>query len=416
MTVIDTTTTPEPTQERLPRNVRALALVSLLTDISSEMVLTLLPIFLTNVLGVRTNVIGLIEGVAESTSSLLKLVSGRLSDRLGNRKKLTVAGYGLSTLAKPFFLLATSWFGVLVVRFADRVGKGIRSAPRDALIADSVSTEQRGAAFGLHRAADTLGAFIGLGIALFIVLLMGAGSLTLTRYIFQWLVVISTIPAVLAVLVLILGVREAVRTPRPMPTGATVPALRPNRHFALFLGIVALFTLGNSADAFLMLRAQERGLSIPGVLLMLMTFNAVYALVSLPAGRWSDRVGRRQVLQAGWLVYVLLYLGFAFAVEIWQVWALYALYGIYHGIADGAARAFVADLVAPEQRGAAYGAYNMVVGLMALPGNLLTGVLWQGVGEWAGFGASAPFVAGAVLAALALIAFRIWDQKRLEVQ
>jgi MFS family permease len=414
--VIDTTTTPEPTQERLPRNVRALALVSLLTDISSEMVLTLLPLFLTNVLGVRTNVIGLIEGVAESTSSLLKLVSGRLSDRLGNRKKLTVAGYGLSTLAKPFFLLATSWFGVLAVRFADRVGKGIRSAPRDALIADSVSTEQRGTAFGLHRAADTLGAFIGLGIALFIVLLTGAGSLTLTRDIFQWLVVISTIPAVLAVLVLIFGVREAVRTPRPMPAVTIAPALRPNRHFTLFLGIVALFTLGNSADAFLILRAQERGLSIPGVLLMLMTFNAVYALVSLPAGRWSDRVGRRQVLQVGWLVYVLLYLGFAFAVEIWQVWALYALYGIYHGIADGAARAFVADLVAPEQRGAAYGAYNMVVGLVVLPGNLLAGVLWQGVGDWVGFGASAPFVAGALLAALALIAFRIWDRKRLEVQ
>jgi MFS family permease len=414
--VLDTTTTPEPTQERLPRNVRALALVSLLTDISSEMVLTLLPLFLTNVLSVRTNVIGVIEGVAESTSSLLKLVSGRLSDRLGNRKKLTVAGYGLSTLAKPFFLLATSWFGVLAVRFADRVGKGIRSAPRDALIADSVSTEQRGTAFGLHRAADTLGAFIGLGIALFIVLLTGAGSLTLTRDIFQWLVVISTIPAALAVLVLIFGVREAVRTPRPMPAVTTAPALRPNRHFTLFLGIVALFTLGNSADAFLILRAQERGLSIPGVLLMLMTFNAVYALVSLPAGRWSDRVGRRQVLQAGWLVYVLLYLGFAFAVEIWQVWALYALYGIYHGIADGAARAFVADLVAPEQCGAAYGAYNMVVGLVVLPGNLLAGVLWQGVGDWAGFGPSAPFVAGTVLAALALIAFRIWDRKRLEVQ
>lgn len=413
MTVIDTTTTPELTQERLPRNVRALALVSLLTDISSEMVLTLLPIFLANVLGVRTGVIGLIEGVAESTSSLLKLVSGRLSDRLGSRKGLTIVGYGLSTLAKPFFLLATSWFGVLIVRFADRVGKGIRTAPRDALIADSVPPEKRGATFGVHRAADTLGAFLGLGIALAVVLLTGSGSVALTRDTFQWLVVISAIPAVLAVLVLIVGVRETARSPRHAAKDRTyIPKL--GRRFTFFLVIVAVFTLGNSADAFLVLRAQERGLSVPGVLLMLMTFNAVYVLVSIPAGRWSDRVGRRRALQVGWLVYVLIYLGFAFAGEIWQVWGLYALYGIYHGIADGSARAFVADLIPADQRGSAYGAYNMVVGLMVLPGNLLAGVLWQGVGDWDGFGASAPFFAGAMLASAALIGFRVWSQRRME--
>ncbi len=391
----------------LPRNVWVVTATSFLTDISSEMVFNLLPLFLANVLGVKTNVIGLIEGLAETTASLLKVFSGWLSDRLRQRKNLTVLGYGLSTLMKPLLYLVTSWPGVLVVRFADRVGKGIRTAPRDALIADSIEPRHRGLAFGLHRAGDTLGAMVGLIIALLVVLGTQSGAVTLSREVFQTLVLISIIPAGLAVLVLALGARDVpVTTTAARPPELSLRGMPPA--FRRFLLIVALFTLGNSADAFLILRAQERGLSVAGVLGMLVTFNLVYALISGPAGALSDRVGRRRLILIGWTVYGLIYLGFALMTEAWQAWALYALYGLYYGTFEGAAKAYVADLVPAEQRGTAYGVYNAAVGLMALPASVIAGVLWQGVGGWTGFGAGAPFVFGAALAlvALALLAAR----------
>lgn len=391
----------------LPRNVWVVTATSFLTDISSEMVFNLLPLFLANVLGVKTNVIGLIEGLAETTASLLKVFSGWLSDRLRQRKNLTVLGYGLSTLMKPLLYFVTSWPGVLVVRFADRVGKGIRTAPRDALIADSIEPRHRGLAFGLHRAGDTLGAMVGLIIALLVVLGTQSGAVTLSREVFQTIVLISIIPAGLAVLVLALGARDVpVTTTAARPPELSLRGMPPA--FRRFLLIVALFTLGNSADAFLILRAQERGLSVAGVLGMLVTFNLVYALISGPAGALSDRVGRRRLILIGWTAYGLIYLGFALMTEAWQAWALYALYGLYYGTFEGAAKAYVADLVPAEQRGTAYGVYNAAVGLMALPASVIAGVLWQGVGGWTGFGAGAPFVFGAALAlvALALLAAR----------
>ncbi len=391
----------------LPRNVWVVTATSFLTDISSEMVFNLLPLFLANVLGVKTNVIGLIEGVAETTASLLKVFSGWLSDRLRQRKNLTVLGYSLSTLMKPLLYFVTSWPGVLVVRFADRVGKGIRTAPRDALIADSIEPRHRGLAFGLHRAGDTLGAMVGLIIALVVVLGTQSGAVTLSREAFQTIVLISIVPAALAVLVLALGARDVpVTATSARPPELSLRGMPPA--FRRFLLIVTLFTLGNSADAFLILRAQERGLSVAGVLGMLVTFNLVYALISGPAGALSDRVGRRRLILIGWTAYSLIYLGFALMTEAWQAWALYALYGLYYGTFEGAAKAYVADLVPAEQRGTAYGVYNAAVGLMALPASVIAGVLWQGVGGWAGFGAGAPFVFGAVLAlvALALLIFR----------
>ncbi len=384
----------------MPRNVWAATLTSLLTDISSEMIFNLLPLFLANVLGASTALIGLIEGIAETTSSLLKGVSGWLSDRWGTRKWLAVAGYTISATAKPFLYLASSWAGVLVVRFADRIGKGIRNSPRDALIADSVSAEQRGAAFGLHRAGDTAGALIGMVIALGVVLATQSQAVELSRETFQTLILISIIPAVLAVVVLIVGVRE-IRKTRTSGDGVRlgIGALKPD--FRYFLGVVALFTLGNSSDAFLILRAQERGLNVAGVLGMLISFNLIYSVFSAPLGALSDRIGRRRLLIGGWLVYGAIYLGFAAAQTAAHIWIVYALYGLYYAATEGTAKALVADLIPPEQRGTAYGYYNMVVGLMALPASLLAGVLWQGVGSWGGFGASAPFIAGAVLALLA---------------
>lgn len=398
-------------KERLPRNVWIVTLTSFLTDISSEMLLNLLPVFLFSVLGVRTAAIGVIEGAAESSASILKMFSGWFSDRIGARKWLAVLGYGLSTLAKPFLYVATTWGGVLAVRLGDRVGKGVRTAPRDALIADSVDARQCGLAFGLHRAGDTAGAVIGIGIALLVVLAGGRGGVELDRSTFQTIVLLSLIPAGLAVLVLALGARETpVRRDGAEPPRLTLAGL--DRRFRYFLGVIALFTLGNSSDAFLILRARDAGLSVAGVLGMMLTFNLVYAAMSSPMGALSDRFGRRRFLVGGWLLYAAVYLGFSRASSGWQTWALMAIYGVYYGMTHGVAKAYVADLVPPERRGTAYGAYNAVVGVVAFPASLIAGLLWQGVGDWGGFGASAPFLFGAALALVAAALLATSGQRR----
>jgi len=394
---------------RLPRNVWVVTITSFLTDISSEMVLNLVPLFLANVLGTKTAIIGLIEGIAETTASLLKLYSGWLSDKLGKRKWLTVLGYGLSTIAKPFLYIANTWVGVLGVRFADRVGKGIRTAPRDALIAGSIDERQRGLAFGLHRAGDTAGAFVGLLIAAIIIWLTQSASASLTRTTFQIVVLISIIPATLAVIVLALGAREITTARQSSDT----PQLRLRgleKRFKWFLLAVTLFTLGNSSDAFIILRGQERGLSVLQVMAMLMTFTLIYSLLSGPLGALSDRIGRRKLILGGWAAYGLVYLGFALSKTGWQVWALFGLYGIYYAAVEGNAKALIADLVPDDQRGTAYGLYNAAVGLMTLPASVVAGILWQGVFGWSGFGASAPFFFGAVLALAASILF--WQKVR----
>jgi MFS family permease len=391
----------------LPHNVWVLSGTSFLTDVSSEMLLNLLPLFLANVLGAGTAVIGLIEGLAETTASLLKVFSGWLSDRLSQRKWLAVAGYGLSTLAKPFLYFAASWSWVLGVRVADRVGKGIRTAPRDALIADSIDESQRGLSFGLHRAMDTAGAFSGLLIATAVVWSTQASGGILQSVTFQSVVLLSIIPATLAVLLLAFGARDI-----PGGVGAArSPSLTLRGFDARFRGfvlIVVLFTLGNSSDAFLILRAQERGLSVLGVMGALLALNLVYALVSSPAGLLSDRIGRRRVLIGGWLIYGLAYLGFALAGAAWHVWVLYALYGVYYGMTEGVARALVADIVRPEEHGTAYGVFNAAIGVTAFPASLIAGLLWQGVGPWKGFGPAAPFLFGAGLALLATLLMTMW--------
>lgn len=383
----------------LPRNVWVVTAASFLTDVSSEMLVHLIPLFLANVLGVRLSLVGLIEGVAETTASLLKVLSGWLSDRLGDRKWLTVLGYGLSTLAKPFLYFANSWGAVLAVRFTDRMGKGIRTAPRDALVADSIDEGRRGLAFGLHRAGDTAGALLGLAIALGVVRVMQGHELTLERTTFRTIVLLSILPAALAVLVLVFGAQNVPVTSQRQRPQLSLRGF--DSRFKRFLAVVVLFTLGNSSDAFLVLRAQDMGLSLTAVLGVLAQFNIVYAALSTPAGALSDRLGRRRLIIGGWLVYALIYLGFGLARSPWQLWLLFALYGVYYALAEGAAKALVADVVPAAQRGAAYGVYNAAIGLAALPASLLAGILWQGMGSWSGFGPSAPFMFGAALALLA---------------
>ena len=384
---------------RLPRNVWVLTITSLLNDISSEMLINLVPFFLANVLGVRTAIIGLIEGIAETTASLLKIFFGMLSDRFGRRKPFAVAGYALSAFTKPLLYFASAWGWVLGVRVADRVGKGIRTAPRDALIADSIDQNQRGLSFGLHRAGDTLGAFLGLGIATLIIWLTQSRSVLLTRDTFQTVVLISIVPAVLAVLVLALGAVEVTGASKSVET-KRFSLKEMDARFRYFLFVVVLFTLGNSSDAFILLRGQERGLTFLQVMGMTLTFNAIYTIFAGPLGAWSDRIGRRKLILGGWFAYGLVYLGFAFAQAGWQVWALFGLYGLYYAATEGAAKALVADLVPQMQRGTAYGLFNAAIGIMALPASLIAGLLWQGAGTWLGFGASAPFFFGAGMALL----------------
>ena len=392
---------------QLPRNVWAVSLTSFLMDISSEMVINVLPLFLANVLGVKTNIIGVIEGVAEAVASILKLFSGWLSDRVGGRKWLAVIGYGVSALAKPFFYFAHTWSAVAGARWADRVGKGIRTAPRDALVADSVDERTRGLAFGFHRAADTAGAMLGLLIALGIVWAAQRSAVTLSADVFRTIVLVSLAPAVLAVVALAVLARDVAVAGRRAAPKFAFRAL--GKRFMIFMLIVGLFDLGNSSDAFLVLRAQERGLSVAGILGMLITFNLIYTLISTPAGALSDRIGRRKIIIGGWIAYALIYFGFGLARTAWHIWGLYAMYGFYYGTAYGTAKALVADLVPSELRGTAYGTYNAILGILDFPASAIAGILWQGIGGWQGFGPSAPFIFGGVLALLAALLLAATD-------
>ena len=410
----------EPSQaalRALPRNVWAVSLTSFFMDISSEMVLHLLPLFLSNVLGIGTAVIGVIEGLAETTSSLLKVFSGWLSDRLRARKWVAVVGYAISALSKPLFYFPNLWTAG-IGRWADRLGKGVRTAPRDALVADSIAEEHRGLAFGFHRAADTGGAVVGVTIALIVVWLTEkagkTAAITITlENAFPLIVLISLIPAALAVISLVLGARDVpVKGQRARPR-ITFKGL--GKPFLILMLIVGLFTLGNSSDAFLILRAQNAGLSVTGILGMLITFNVVYAVLSTPAGSLSDRIGRQRLIVGGCLVYAAIYIGFALAGAGWQVWLLYALYGVYYGLAEGTAKAMVADIVPADLRGTAYGTYNAMVGLLAFPASVIAGLLWQGFGprpvlgiSWTGFGPAAPFLFGGVLALAAAVWMALW--------
>ncbi len=381
------------------QNVFSLGWVSFLTDVSSEMILNLLPLLLKNVLGVGTAVIGVIEGVADSTATLTRLPSGWLSDRLGRRKGLTLLGYGLSTVSKPFLYLASGWGLVLGVRFADRVGKGVRTAPRDALLADSTSQQDRGRNFGFHRAMDTAGAMVGILGAALIVFLMQRGNVNLERNTFRTIVIVGTIPAVLALIVLWWFVREVGTSKKSAIATGSVPSEsgRFPTAFKVFLPIAVLFTLANSSDAFLLLRAQNLGLSVLQILLVLAAFNLVYAALSTHAGILSDKIGRRAVILSGWVAYALIYLGFAVASAAWQVVFLYLAYGLYYAASEVPARALVADLVPAGRRGTAYGIYHTSIGITAFPASLLAGWLWQS------YSPRAPFLFSAAVAGLAAL-------------
>jgi MFS family permease len=378
---------------RLGRNVYALAAVSFFTDVSSEMIYPLLPVFLTTVLGASAGFIGAIEGAAESTAALLKLASGWWSDRVRRRKPMVVAGYALASMVRPLVAIAQSATQVLLIRVSDRVGKGIRNAPRDALIADSIHPSVRGRAFGVRSAADNAGALLGPLIA-FAILTWWHVSL---RTVF-WL---AAIPGAVAVIVAIVGVREVRQHER---TGAKSPQLaaRMGARFWALLAVIFVFTLGNSTDAFLLLRARQLGVPVALAPILWALLNGVKSVSNVPGGVLSDRIGRRPTLIAGWVVYALVYFLFARATQAWEAWALFAGYGIFFGLSEGTELALIADVAPADRRGSAYGWYYLAIGIGALPASLLFGVLWDRFGSPVAFSTGAGLALTAALALFAL--------------
>jgi len=364
----------------LGRNVLVLGLVSLFTDISSEMLYPVIPLFLATVIQAPMSVIGLIEGIAESTASLLKILSGWWSDRLVHRKRFVIAGYGLSSIGKPLLALAGSWQVVLGARVVDRLGKGIRTSPRDALIASSCDPASRGRAFGLHRAMDTTGAVIGPLLAL-LLLSLGVG--------YRAIFLLAFIPAAMGVALLMLIRETHAGSSAPAASASAASHFRLSPDLVRFLAAYAVFAAGNSSDVFLLLRARDLGLSTHAVLLAYVFYNAVYALAAGPAGWLSDKLSRTKLLVSGLLVFAVVYIGFASATHAWMIWPLFALYGFYGAATEGVLKALVADFSTEGSRGTAMGCMHTVTGLFAFLASSVAGLLWTRIG------AAAPFLYGA---------------------
>lgn len=380
---------------KLNRNIKTLGWVSFLTDIHSEAILPLLPLFITQVLGLNRAFLGLIEGIADSTASLLKVASGWYSDRIQHRKKPTAAGYILSTVAKPLFAISTVGAHVLGVRLVDRVGKGIRTAPRDALIADSVSPRSLGRAFGFHRMMDTLGAVVGTLLA-YILLNTLSGSVGFRiRAVF----LISTVFGVAAVATLLVFVREPSMPVRRAAAEPMTPKTGGGRvRLGLFFGVNTAFYLGVFSYAFFLLRASSLGIATTAIPLIYLYYNVIYALVSFPMGRLSDSIGRKPVILLAYTSYSALCLGFAFASASWHAWVLFGLYGLHSATLNPASRALVAGLSEARSRATALGIYHTSVGLAAFPASFAAGLLWDA------YGARTPFLIAAALTFLASLA------------
>jgi MFS family permease len=382
----------EATPKKIPRTVWALGLVSMFMDISSEMIHSLLPIFLVSTLGASAALLGIVEGVAEATASFTKVFSGLLSDRLGKRKLLAVIGYGLAAITKPVFPLAVTPFEVLAARFVDRVGKGIRGAPRDALVADVTPPEIRGAAYGLRQSLDTVGAFVGPLAAVALMFLLANDM----RAVFWW----AALPAAVAVALLVLGVEEPQRLAKAKMTDTPV-GLADVRHIgSAFWTIVAVgiaFTMARFSEAFLILRAQDVGLSIALVPLVLVVMNLVYSVVSAPAGKLSDRIDRRLVLAVGLIALVAADFVLAQFGTILGMFVGVALWGLHMGLTQGLLAALVADTAPASLRGSAFGVFNFATGVATLAASVLAGLFWTF------YGAQATFFAGAIFAAIALV-------------
>jgi MFS family permease len=382
----------------LSKSVRLLGWVSLLTDAATEAVYPILPVFITQVLGGPPVALGIVEGAADATSSVLKVVSGRWSDRLGARKPIVVLGYTLSSLVRPFIAVTTSWAHVFAIRVADRIGKGLRASPRDAMLASLAPADERGRVFGYHRAMDHAGAALGP--------LLAAIFLYLSPDNFRLLFVLTIIPGALAVIIL-LRVPEVIDKPKGLsppgglsapdssgdgPSGPSIP-----RPLKKYLWIFAIFTLGNSSDAFLLLQLSHAGVPLVGLTLLWSGQHAIKALITMTGGLLSDRLGRRLLIISGWIIYAIVYAGFAFSQNVYALIAWFLIYSAYAAAVEGSEKALVADLAPEGMRATAFGWHAAVQGLGALAAGIFFGLLWQF------FGAPAAFLTGASLALIAAL-------------
>lgn len=376
----------------ISKNVFILGLVSFFNDVASEMIYPIVPIFLTSVLGAPVAIVGLIEGIAESTASILKVFSGWFSDRFQKRKPFVVAGYSLSAISKIILSLSYSWPSVLFARFIDRFGKGTRTSPRDALIAQSSEDSGRGRSFGFHRALDTLGAVVGPLISLLAIRFLGNN--------FRLIFLLAFIPACIGVVLLLLFVKEK-RKGEDLFSKFNFNWRDFNSSFKIFLLISFIFALGNSSDAFLILRAQNLGLSATLVILVYVLFNFTYAIFSTPAGIISDKIGPKKVLLTGFLLFSVIYLFFGLTEITLVLWFLFPFYGIYMALTEGVGKAYISNLVSPEKAGTAFGIYQTIVGFCTFAASFIAGIFWTYIDS------SAPFIFGSVMAVISTILFVI---------
>jgi MFS family permease len=376
------------------RNVFVAGLVSFFMDVSSEMIYPLVPLFLANILGVNKSVIGLIEGIAESTASLLKVFSGWFSDRIGNRKWLMAAGYGISTLSRPIVSLATGWQHVLGSRFMDRFGKGVRTAPRDAIIAESAEKTHLGRAFGFHRSMDTLGAVVGPALAFF---LLGIFSNN-----YRWVFWLSMIPGTIAVLLIIFFINEKKKVSIAHAERPKLTFKHFDWRFKFFVLVATIFAIGNSSDVFLILRAQQIGIPTVMIPVIYLLFNLIYSLSAIPAGIAADRFGRKRVILLGYVLFAIIYYGFAIARDTTAIWVLFGFYGLFMGLTEGIQKAFLATIIPPDFKATAFGVYNTAIGLAMFPASLIGGWLWDHISP------SATFYYGSVTAILSTVLFVIF--------
>lgn len=376
------------------RNVFYVGMLSFFGGISQDVFVPILPLYLTNVLGFDKAFLGAVEGLAAASASIFKIVSGYLSDRFRKNKALIFAGYFLSMVSRPLLAVFTGGAAIAGLRLADGIGKGIKDSPKDVIISHSTEASNRGRGFGVARALDTFGSVAG-PLLLFLFLDLWKNEPLKYHYILY----LTAVPLVATLCILAWKVRDVPDLPR---SAAPVPAAPLPSRFYFFLAIMAVFALGNSSDAFLILRAQNVGVTLLAIPLVYALFNAVYALASVPLGSLSDRIGRERVILLGLLAYALAYLGFGAADRDWQIWPLFAFYGIYYATTQGVAKALIADLVPGERRGRAYGIYNSLLAVLALPASLIAGELWDRAG------AAAPFLFGSAVATFAVLLLLIF--------
>lgn len=387
-------------EQKKNRNSFFIGLLSFFGGISQDIFVPVLPLYLANVLGFDKAFIGITEGIVTASASIFKVVAGYITDKFGRRKPVVFAGYFFSMVARPLLAILTSMYGVLGLRFLDGIGKGVKDSPKDALIADSAKSETRGKEFGIVRALDTLGSVAGPLLLFALLYLLKNNSLK-----YHYIFLITAVPLVVTLTILSFLVKE---TGKGRDITKEMKKLALPKSFYLFLGITVVFSIGNSSDAFLILRAQNVGVTLLAIPLVYAVFNFVYASASIPLGSLSDKIGRKWVIMMGWIFFSLSYIGFAFVKSTLGVWLLFAFYGIYYATTEGVAKALVADMTDGENRGRAYGIYNTVVGISTLPASFIAGYLWDKISP------SAPFKFGAVvtLLAAALLFFFLRESKK----